>query len=99
MTPILISKTSRFECISRLIKVTDLNINCVFLYEIYVVQNMFVATIFICKQSLANFITVKNVAKKTTNPKKCHYKLKLRHLLMTPVMLKRLLSTSEFFTD
>jgi len=59
----------------------DKDINSVFVYEIYVVQNMFLVTIFICKQALVNFITVSTVGEKTIKPQKCHYKL--RHLVMT----------------
>jgi len=61
---------------------------------------MFLVTIFICKQTLANFITVNTVDKETMKPKKCHYKHKLRQLVMTLTrhMLKRLLTSLTLMT-
>jgi hypothetical protein len=41
-------------------------------YEIYVIKNMSIVTIYIYKQALASFVTLNAVDKKTIKPKKCH---------------------------
>ena len=67
------------------------------MYEIYFVQNMFLVTLFICKQSLFSFITVSTVDKKTTKPQKSHYKL--RHLVMTLSQAHAETTVSKLYTD